>query len=276
MLLKNARWSQLWQELSERVRQPGPGEDTEKGSWPEDRAQRFDSAVRRKLREGPDPLLDHVVGSLAPDHTALDIGSGTGRFAVPMAGVASRVTAVEPSAAMIGRLQANAAEAGVENIHVVEASWEEAQVEAHDVALCVHAMYGSPDFPGFVEKMQRNARETCFLVMRLPSADGVIAELSNLIHGQPHDSPNFVVGYNALYEMGVYANVLVENAVRTWTDNSLDEAVERAKRHLRLGTTAGYDGAIRETLTRKLVSRDGAYLWPDGMRSALVWWHPSH
>ena len=275
LLAKNTSWSQLWRELSERVRQPGPGEDTVKGNWPEERAQRFDSAVRRKRSQGPDPLLDHVVGGLTRDDTALDIGAGTGRFAVPMATVASRVTAVEPSSAMIERLQENASEAGVENIDVVEASWEAAQVEAHDVALCAHAMYGSPDFPGFVEKMQRSARQTCFLVMRLPSADGVIAELTTLVHGQPHDSPNFVVGYNALYEMGIYANVLLETSVRAWADGTLDEALERAKRHLRLGTTTEYDTAIRETLSRKLVSRDGAYQWPDGMRSALVWWRPT-
>ena len=29
---------------------------------------------------------------------------------------------------------------------------------------------------------------------------------------------------------------------------------------------------IRDTLARRLTFKDGAYVWPDGMRSALAWW----
>jgi SAM-dependent methyltransferase len=266
-------WAELWRQLSEHFlwsEAEGQG-----GHWREDRASRFDAAVKRKGRERSDPILDFVVGRLHPEDTVLDIGAGTGRFAIPMARVARGVTAVEPSPSMAAILRENAAAEGLTNIHLVDAGWEDVEVERHNVAFCSHAMYTSSDLVGFVRKMERSARDTCFLVMRVPSHDGVMGELSHRIHGQPHDSPNFVVGYNVLYGMGIYANVVMENFVRPWANDTLDDALERARRHLRLGDTTAHDDMIRETLARRLTFIDGQYHWPDGMRSALAWWEPS-
>lgn len=269
--MKEVDWVGLWQEISGRLRRPEVGGEARRADRWRERAHSFDAAVKRK-KEHPDPLLDFVVGRLHQGDTALDIGAGTGSFAIPMARVARRVTAVEPSPSMAAILRENAAAEGLVNIDVVEARWEDMEVEPHDVALCSHAMYSSPDLVGFVGKMERSARRTCFLLMRVPSHDGIIGELSRRVYGHPHDSPNFVVGYNVLHSMGIYANVLMEPFVRRWTDDSLDDALVRARRHLRLGDSTVHDGMIRELLAQRLTFREGQYHWPDGMRSALVWW----
>lgn len=265
-------WVELWRELAGRVRRPendGGGERVDRWSR---RARSFDAAVKRKGGARPDPILDFVAGSLQPGDTVVDVGAGTGSFTIPMARVARRVTAVEPSPSMAAILKENAAAEGLANLDVVEAAWEDAEVEQHDVVLCSHAMYSIPDLVGFVRKMEGAARRACFLLMRVPSHDGVMAELSRRIYGQPHDSPNFVVGYNVLYGMGIYANVMMEQSVRYWADDTLDDAQARAKRHLRLGDARPHDDMIRELLARRLAFRDGRYHWPDGMRSALAWW----
>jgi SAM-dependent methyltransferase len=251
-------WAGLWRELTERVCRPG-------------------KEVHSKVKGGelPDVLLGFVLEKLRPGDTVLDIGAGTGRFAIPFARLAATVTAVEPSASMAALLARNAAAEGLSNIHRVGARWKDADVEAHDVAFCSHAMYSSPDLVGFVRKMERSARRLCFLVMRMPSHDGVMKELSRLIHGQPHDSPNFWVGYHVLYEMGIYADMVMEPMVRSWADGTLDAALERARRHLGLGESRAYDDAIREILARRLTLTQGRYRWPDGMRSAMTWWQPS-
>jgi len=245
-------WAELWRELTERTCRP--------------------EAAKRKEREPPDTLVDFVIAKLQPGYTVLDIGAGTGNFAIPFARVARTVTAVEPSAGMASLLRKNAAARGLTNIHLVDARWEDADVEAHDAAFCSHAMYSSLDLVGFVRKMESKARHLCCLVMRVPSHDGVLRELSRLIHGQPYDSPNFWVGYNVLYDMGIYANVVMEPFVRLWTDDNLDDALQRARRHLRLGDSTACDDVIRETLARRLTFREGQYYWPDGMRSAMAWW----
>jgi len=58
---------------------------------------------------------------------------------------------------------------------------------------------------------------------------------------------------------------------RYLTDANLDEALARAKRHLHL-EDASHDAEIRDLLSRRLQFVDGAYRWPDNMRSALIWW----
>ncbi|MBI4282821.1 MAG: methyltransferase domain-containing protein [Chloroflexi bacterium] len=269
-------WAELWRELIVRNRRPEAASDPEAERRREGRAAHFDAAVKRKEEEHPDTLLNFVLDRLRPGDTVLDIGAGTGHFAIPLAKSGYSVTAVEPSPSMAAFLLKNAAADGLTNIHLVDVRWEDVEVEPHDVAFCSHAMYGSQDLVGFVRKMERNARQTCYMSMRMPSHDGVIRELCRRIYGQPHDSPNFLVGYNVLYQMGIYANVVIEPYVRCWTDDSLDGAFLRARRHLRIRNTTEYDDMIREVLAQRLTFRDGQYHWPDGMRSAMAWWEPSH
>jgi SAM-dependent methyltransferase len=214
--------------------------------------------------------MDALADLLHPADALIDIGAGIGRWAVTLARVVERVTAMEPSPAMLALLRENAAPFA--NITVVESSWEDAEVGPHDVALCSHAMYSSPDLVAFVSKMERVARRLCVMVLRVPSPDGIIGELAQRIHGQWHDSPNFVLAYNILLDAGIHPNVLMEREARCWTDETFDDAVGRAKRHLRLGESADHDDTIRAVLSRRLVAREAQWVWADGMRSALVWW----
>ncbi len=142
----------------------------------------------------------------------------------------------------------------------------------HDVAIAAHATYTSGDLLAFVRKMEAHARRTCDLALRVPAHDGAIGKLSQRLHGRWHDSPNFLVGYNLLLSAGFYASVLMERGpARRWSDPSLEDAVARARRHLHL-PEASHDALIREVLSRRLQFADGAYRWPDHMRSALIWW----
>jgi FkbM family methyltransferase len=225
-------------------------------------------------RQRPDPLLDFVVRSIDGEATVLDIGAGSGRWTIPLAGRAKGVTAVEPSAEMLEVLQDNI-KSGSGNIRIIQSSWEEAVVEAYDISVCAHAMYSSPDLASFVRKMEQHTRQTCYLAVRLLPVDGVISELHKSIYGSPHDSANAVIAYNALYSMGIYANVLLENDIYRWSNKTLEEAFIRAKRHLRLETNNSYDKLIQDTLNRRLTLSDKGYVWPDGMRSALLYWSPT-
>lgn len=261
-------WAALWRALATRDLQTG-----EEGA-----AQMVERwrGVARKLDSGdrpvPDPLLDHVLGGLAPETTVLDIGAGIGRWTLPMARKARRVTAVEPLQGMRQVLVERAAAQGITNLEVVELPWLVADVPPHDVAIAAHATYTTADLLGFVRKMASSARRTCYLALRVPAHDGVIGELCARIHGRWHDSPNFIVGYNLLLAAGFHPNVLMEPAaVRHWTDPTVEAATARAKRHLRLEDDR-HDAVIHEVLSRRLVFADGIWRWPDGMRSALIWW----
>jgi SAM-dependent methyltransferase len=254
-------WLELWQDLINANPHISNGEPM----------KRYRTHAQQR-RQRPDPLLDYVVQSIDNNVTVLDIGAGNGRWTVPLAQKAKAVTAVEPAADMLEMLNENLQSSRLK-VQVVQSSWEEAQVETYDIAICAHAMYSSPNLKSFVRKMEQHARKSCYLEIRLPPVDGVIGDLAHSIYGRLYDSANAMVAYNALYSLGIYANMLVENEIYPWVNDSFEEAFQRAKRHLHLNSTAAYDQLIQDTLRKRLTLRNNLYIWPDGMRSALLWWN---
>lgn len=260
-------WLALWEELAIAFRETRPP-----GS------SRMVERFRAMESEGPAPadeLLDFILSRTGAGQTVVDIGAGTGRWTIPLARAVRSVTAVEPTPAMEQMLRDKVAAAGLTNVDFVAATWEDADVGAHDVVLGAHSIYMSPDFAGFVAKMERCARAACYLEMRLPAADGIVAELTRAVHGRLHDSPNAVVAFNALHALGIEANVLVKGRVRYETSATFEDAVQRATRQLRLASPAEHEALIREVLARRLVETDAGYRWPDAVRSALLWWEPA-
>jgi FkbM family methyltransferase len=262
--MREIDWLELWRELVTRNFHPERGRLVE----------RYKSHTRNRV-EKRDLLLDFVLQELDEGDTAIDIGAGTGRWTIPLARKIRNVTAVEPTSGMMDMLRQNLHEAALGNVDLLLQTWEEATPSIHDVALCAHGMYGSPDLAAFVRKMEDSTHKRCYVAVRLPPADGIIAELSIEVYGCRHDSPNAVIAYNALYTMGINANVLVEPNGTNWADKTFEDAFSRAKRHLCLtASETGYDELIRSTLNRRLLFSNGVYSWPDGMRSALLWWSP--
>lgn len=271
-------WLCLWRELSEEhwcseKRRHG-GAEMGADVW-RSRARSFDAHIKQRWAT-PDSSRAAVVAQLKahPGSTVLDIGAGTGAWTTLMARIARQVTVVEPSEAMLEVLLENLATEGVGNVRVVRAAWPEAQVEPHDFSLCSHAIYSYPDFAHFVWRMTEVTRRTCFMVMRAPTADGIMAQAALRIWGQPYDSPNFQVGYNALLQMGLWPNVQMEDSGlwEPWASDSLDSALEQVKRRFGIESTSEHDEFLLDLLRRRLTYQGGGYVWPQGVRSALVYW----
>ena len=238
--------------------------------------KRYESHARKKA-ERADPLLDFILKNSGSQDSVIDIGAGNGRWTIPLAKKVNLVTAIEPTDGIAGILRENLADAQISNVEIIPQTWEEARIQTHDIVVCAHAMYNSPDLSAFVRKMEKLARKRCYLAIRLPPSDGIIAELSIAINKRLYDSPNAIIAYNALYSMGIYANVLIEEGpLYSWTNSNLEEAFRRAKRHLHQESSTTYDALIRQTLEKRLVFSNDCYIWPDGMRSALLWWDVQH
>jgi len=269
-------WSALWDELvavqRRSARQLARTPEERADPWHE-RASEFDEMSKRRAAE-PDPLKDFVASRLDASTTVLDIGAGTGAWVLRLAPLVASVTALDPSPAMLTILRQNVERAGLRNVRVVAGAWPEAAVEAHDVSLCVHAVYASPNLPRFVKRMMEVTRRTCYLVLRSPPPDGLMAEAARRAWGQPYDSPNFVIAYNVLLHMGLYPNVLFSR--QTWPPRSclrLEEALAEVKRRLALGEEPSeHDEYLEALLRRKLEHREGRYYWPESARSALIYW----
>jgi len=242
-----------------------------------DRAKYFDAEVKRRWAT-PDSSRDFVTAQLRanPDWTALDIGGGTGAWAVLMAQSARRVSVVEPSPAMLEVLYKNVAAANTENIDVLERKWPDVQVKEHDLVLCSQAMFGFADFAGFIRSLESVTRKLCVLIMRSPSPNDLLCTATKHIWGQPYDSPNFQVGYNAMLQMGIFPNVQMENTGLwdPWVSNDLNEALGEAKRRLGLQEDTQHDQYLQNLLSKNLKEQNGRLEWPRSTRSALLYWTP--
>ena len=172
-------------EQVDRVREVGDGD--------------FYAPVATSFRFDParadDPLIGALQALVRPDDVVLDIGAGGGRYAVPLARVARRVIALDPSPAMLALLRAGIAETGVENVEVVEARWPvpplerqspeaDAALEA-DVALMVNVANDVEDIDGFLEAMERAVRRLCVAVLLEVPPPYEVDALWPRVHGEP-------------------------------------------------------------------------------------------
>ena len=268
-------WCALWRELCEaqaRARRADPRVDAA-DPW-RHRAREFAAGVARRW-SAPDSSRATVAAWLDahPGSSVLDVGAGTGAWAAFLAGRAGRVTAVEPSAAMVELMREGLAAAGAANVDIVARPWPDAAVGPHDVTLCAHAMYGAADFAGFVRGLERVTRRRIFLLLRAFDPEGIMAQAAMRVRGHPHDSPNYQVGFNALLELGILPDVSMEEGTwEPWCHAGLAEALADVKRRLGLLGTDEHDAFLAELLERRLARTDAGYVWPRATRSALVHW----
>lgn len=85
---------------------------------------------------------------LTSESTVVDLGAGTGQFAVAVAPRCARVVAVDVSPVMLDRLRAKVADLGLANVDVVEAgflTYEHCGVPA-DLVYSRYALHHLPDF----------------------------------------------------------------------------------------------------------------------------------
>jgi 2-polyprenyl-3-methyl-5-hydroxy-6-metoxy-1,4-benzoquinol methylase len=266
-------WIRLWRELVEAQATVEPAE-TERDRW-QRKSKDLNASVRRRWAK-PDSSRDFLIAQLdaAPGSTLLDVGAGTGSWAILLSRHVRQVTAVDSSAAMIQVMRENMRTEKVSNVEIVHGAWLDVSVAPHDFSLCSHAMYGAADLPTFIRRMVEATRHKVFLLMRAPTADGIMAEAAVHIWGHPYDSPNFQVGYNALLQMGIFPNVLMENSGlwTPWTSPSLEEALNEIKRRFGLGQVSEHDNFLIDLLKRRLTLEEGHYVWTRSIHSALLYW----
>jgi SAM-dependent methyltransferase len=108
-----------------------------------------------------DMSLDSLRSLVIPGETWLDIGSGAGRNALPLALVAGEVIAVDPSSAMLAGLRQGMAEYGIQNIRIIEGRWPLHNPPSTDAVLISHVGYDIEDLGPFLKAMEACAHRLC-------------------------------------------------------------------------------------------------------------------
>jgi hypothetical protein len=257
-LRANALAQKGWQEK-------GPGE------W-DKKARSF--AGRNKSAAYIDLVLEHMV--LDPSFTVLDIGSGPGTLAIPLAKRVDSVTAIDFSSGMLDTLEELAREEQLGNIRTVQCAWEddwqEKGLQPHDIAIASRSI-GVKDLSTALSKIDRYATRYVFLTDRIgstPFEEGAFAAL-----GRPFSpGPDYIYTLNTLYSMGIHPNVTILNLERDVPYPSLAEAMQSYS--WMFGDLTGAESlALERYLTGKIICAEGDRVTirrDSPPRWALIWW----
>src|SRR5579863_10318938 len=129
------------------------------------RAHWFHRSTRESTAD--DPLFLKVRSEVTPQMSVLDVGAGTGRYALALAPLARQVTAVEPNAAMLDFLRNDASEHRASNISYVQATWQDAPEDLHaDIVICSHVLYPIMDIVPFLRKLHAAPRRAAPVTSR--------------------------------------------------------------------------------------------------------------
>lgn len=264
--------------------------------WREQRLARL--AVPKK--GGPDSfwndkkrLSDHFIQNLdswrkgAEDRIAvmgvkdgsrvLDIGAGTGTLAIPLAAHGCAVVAVEPAEAMREALHIYERQQAVRPITVIPKRWEDVQPEdlgePFDVVFASYSLMITDIGPA-IEKMQAACRGQVHLFWFLTQPYTAILNqaLWPKVHGAEFPGePTADILWEALYGMGIYANMAVEASCEpAYFASAEDASADFCKR---LGcTTPAQEQAVREYCETSLAKTDRGYRVSGDALGAHIWW----
>ena len=142
------------------------------------------ASFRSNPHRTDDETLETLRSLVQPGETWLDIGAGGGGYALPLALLASRVIAVEPSSAMLAILREGMGEHGISNIDIVEATWPmSAGAPSADVALISHIGYDIADIGPFLDEMEASTRRLCVAILLWKSPPYLAEPFWRLVHG---------------------------------------------------------------------------------------------
>ncbi len=244
---------------------------TSKDFW-DRRARNFHRSTQASVTS--DPLFHKLQHEVTPDMMVLDVGAGTGRFALALAPHVRQVIAVEPNAAMLGYLRRDAAEHGIENISYYQTSWQDAPDDlAADLVICSHVLYPIRDIVPFLEKLRAATRSACYIYMRSTPIDAITAPLWQHFHGDERRlPPGYIHALDVMYEMDIYANVELVRLPSFTAYASLEEAVEELMEQLILPDNEKTRGELRSLLADWLVEREGMLRPPSFEIVAAIMW----
>ncbi len=253
-------WNDIWKELMTNQQRLDKSGD-KNGHWnKKENAERFWKRTQENS-EKTDSTLNEL--PLTPESRVLDIGSGPGRLAIPIAKKVSHVTAVEPAAGMMEILKENTKQQGIDNISCVSKRWEDIDVEndidaPYDVVIASFSL-GMPDIKEAIQKMLQASSKYVYLYWfagTTPWEEHSIALWPSLYGKNYVPGPKCDVLYNLLYNMGIYPDVHVFSMDYTNYFSSVDEAMDFYRDRYVIKTQE-QESILRDYLKGILVQENG-------------------
>jgi molybdenum cofactor cytidylyltransferase len=228
-----------------------------------------------------DPVLGLLLALARPDDTWLDVGSGAGRYALPLARAVREVIALDPSAGMLRALREGMTRHAIGNLLVVEARWPpsidpRAAGLAADVVLVAHVGYDIEHIGPFIDALEIAARRLLVAVMMNRPPASLADPFWPLVHGEERRALPALPELVALLEArGVRPEVRrVPRPGRVFA--SRDELLGFLRRQTWVAPGGERDRRLADELDRRLIRHpDGSVAIPDDRGEVgIVTWPP--
>ena len=231
------------------------------------------SRFRMDPRRTEDEALNALLAVARPEDVWLDVGSGGGRYALPLALRVREVIAIDPSPSMLAALREDAPANDIDNIRIIEARWPMPDPPSGDVGLMAHVGYDVADIGAFLDQLESQSARLCLAVLGESAMTTVATLFWQAIHGEPR------VRLPALPELLSLVRARGREPEVTLVDrtppsfSSVDEAVSMARRQLWLLEESDKDRLLRRLAENALTERDGrwAFDWASTKIGVVSW-----
>jgi ubiquinone/menaquinone biosynthesis C-methylase UbiE len=270
-MMEELDWNGMWKELMQSASLSRRHRDGDMTDFWDKRARRYNESIKRHNH------AERIITKLDtdPECTVLDIGSGPGTLAIPLAKMVEHVTAIDPSRGMLACLKENAVSEGLKNIRCINRKWEDVEIGTdiaeHDIVLASHSLT-MLDIKEALSKMNDVAKRYVYIFSFAGARMWDYNTLWPKLYGEEYQpGPDYINLYNVLYGMGIHANVEITNSEYKQRFSSLAEAIVQWKENLDVSTPDAEE-VIKSHLSENLIEEDGALWSKREMRSAMVWW----
>ncbi len=258
-------YNELWRVLHQRKNSPPVNWDK--------RAPSFFKAVSNS--EGVNEIIGQL--NLKKTDTVLDMGAGTGRFAIPMTEYAAHVTALEPSKGMNFYLKQGMEKAGIKNYSLIEKKWEEITIgkdlPVHDVVFASNSL-AFTDLAKGLKKLNDAAKRAVHILWFAGQKRHMLDEELIKLLGDDYESSfdtDYLFIVNVLHDLGIYANVSVTKIQSRQYFDNIDEAVTWWTEHDNIPTSCV--PVVKEYFINTLQKTpDNRLFRPILNKQVRIWW----
>ncbi|WP_321495713.1 methyltransferase domain-containing protein [uncultured Desulfobacter sp.] len=274
-------WKNMW--LDELKKNPEKQEGEEHFKKWDKRAQMFDKrsatpeAVSRKQR-----ILSMLkeAGALQAGNRVLDVGAGSGNWAISMAEMGASVVALEPSDGMIEilRQKRDAKGFGPDQIRIIQQTWQDLDLEKEGLTgefdLVFASMSPGVCNPSTLEKVMQASRNFCYLsTFSGGSPRSCYNDLWRHVTGQELESTSwdFIYPFTYVYALGYRPRT----DFNVWTHDhkeTIDEALENITFFIQGATEVSSE--IRQKLKAHITSQaiDGIFHQEQTFCQGIMLW----
>jgi SAM-dependent methyltransferase len=267
------RWRTLVQARLREMERLQPGRGALNADFWDSRAKRFATRLPVSSVAG-DPLYRRLRQTTGRRSTVLDVGAGTGRFALALAPHVASVTAVDASARMLDICRREARRRQLGNVTTLHARWEDAEVAAADVAFSSYVVTLVPDAAPFLTKLDAAATERAFLYLGAYTADAIMDPLWRHFHGRSRKpGPTYLDALDVVRELGFKPQVEVVEVATRGRFKSVADAAKDYRDQLCLPDTPEVRKELRGLLEHWLIRRGDALAAPlKTVPAAVISW----